>query len=59
MNKTNRLIAVVFFFVGAGLYLLTPSQVSQASTAPATLGAAFFPKFIAFLMACSSIGLFL
>lgn len=59
MNKTNRLLAIVFFFVGVALYLLTPSQVSQISTAPATLGADFFPKFISFLLICSSIGLFL
>ncbi len=59
MNRINTFIAVFFFLAGAALYLATPSQVSQVSTAPATLGADFFPKFIAVLMLVSSAGLFI
>lgn len=58
MNKINRVIAVVFFCVGLALYLITPSQVSQISTASAKLGADFFPRFVTMLMMFGSVGLF-
>ncbi|MCC8189527.1 MAG: tripartite tricarboxylate transporter TctB family protein [Planctomycetes bacterium] len=58
MNKINRIIAAVFFLVGLGLYLVTPSQVSQISTASAKMGADFFPRFVAMLMMFGSVGLF-
>ena len=58
MNKINRVIAIVCFFLSIALYLAIPSQVNQASSTAVTLAADFFPGFIAILLFVSSIGLF-
>ena len=58
MNNINRVIAVFFFVVGLALYLITPSQVSQISTASGKMGADFFPKFVSMLMMFAAVGLF-
>lgn len=58
MNKINRVIAIVCFFLSIALYLAIPSQVNQVSSTASTLAADFFPEFIALLLFISSVGLF-
>lgn len=55
MNKVNRVVGIIFLFLGTVLYIITPFQTKALSTSK--MGPSFFPRVVAIIMIVCSIGL--